>query len=248
MGTTGACDIHPPDAGPAMPLPERVQLRVIAEKGPHALDLRLPDAAQPVSPGAKVVDRNRGVLPGGQGRAHGHEELGSIRRPDLVLRQAEGLHEQPAGLRQEMERAAKECNRAPDGLAAGQAGDGLVHHRLQDACRDVLPACPLVDQGLYVGFREHSAARGNGVHGGRSPGQLVQARGVGLEKSRHLVDERAGAAGARAVHALLEPAGEVGDLGVLAAQLDGHVGPREEPGDRARSRDHLLHEGELKEA
>ncbi len=51
--------------------------------------------------------------------------------------------------------------------------------------------------------------------------------------------------GAGAVHPLLEAAGEVGDLRVLAAQLDGDVGVRKEALHGAGARDHLLDEGQL---
>ena len=48
-----------------------------------------------------------------------------------------------------------------------------------------------------------------------------------MQQSGHLVDERASAAGAGAVHALLDAVVEVDDLGVLAAQLDGDIGGRD---------------------
>ena len=75
--------------------------------------------------------------------------------------------------------------------------------------------------------------------------QLVQSRRVRGQQARHLVDERAGAARAGAVHPLLQAAGEIGDLGVLPAQLDGHVGVREEPLHGAGAGEHLLHERKL---
>ena len=54
-------------------------------------------------------------------------------------------------------------------------------------------------------------------------GELVETGGVGMEQLGHLVDEGAGAARAGAVHALLGGGMEVGDLGVLAAELDDDV-------------------------
>ena len=71
----------------------------------------------------------------------------------------------------------------------------------------------------------------------------VQAGRVRLEQDGHLVDEGTRAACAGAVHPLLEDRVQVGDLRVLAAQLDDDVGVRQEPLDGLRSRDHLLHEG-----
>ena len=61
-----------------------------------------------------------------------------------------------------------------------------------------------------------------------------------MQQSGHLVDERARAAGAGAVHALLDAVIEVDDLGVLAAQLDGDVGGRDKGLDDALAGDDLL--------
>lgn len=61
-----------------------------------------------------------------------------------------------------------------------------------------------------------------------------------MQQSGHLVDERASAAGAGAVHALLDAVVEVDDLGVLAAQLDGDIGGRDEGLDGAFAGDDLL--------
>ena len=54
----------------------------------------------------------------------------------------------------------------------------------------------------------------------RKPVQLVRRH---IHERGHLVDERARAAGAGAVHALFQRAAKEDDLGVLAAQLDHSV-------------------------
>ena len=61
-----------------------------------------------------------------------------------------------------------------------------------------------------------------------------------MQQGCHLVDERARAAGAGAVHALLDAVVEIDDLGVLAAQLDGNVGGRDKSLDSALAGDDLL--------
>ena len=76
-------------------------------------------------------------------------------------------------------------------------------------------------------------------------GQLVQPGRVGGQEARHLVDECARASRAGPVHPLLQPAGEVRDLRVLAAQLDGDVGVGNEPLHRPRAGEHLLDERQL---
>ena len=61
-----------------------------------------------------------------------------------------------------------------------------------------------------------------------------------MQQGCHLVDERARTAGAGAVHALLDAVVEVDDLGVLAAQLDGDIGGRDEGLDGTLAGDDLL--------
>ena len=78
-------------------------------------------------------------------------------------------------------------------------------------------------------------------------GEFVQPRGVGVEELGHLVDEGAGAARAGAVHALLGGGVEVGDLGVLAAELDDDVGLGVLGLDGAGLGDDLLDEGQAHE-
>ena len=66
-----------------------------------------------------------------------------------------------------------------------------------------------------------------------------------MQEARHLVDERARAARAGAVHALLDAVVEVDDLGVLATELDGDVSLRNECLDGALARNDLLDELEV---
>ena len=66
-----------------------------------------------------------------------------------------------------------------------------------------------------------------------------------MQQGGHLVDKGAGAAGAHAVHPLLQTAGEVDDLGILAAQFDGHVRLGIALFQRRSHRHHLLHKGNV---
>ena len=102
----------------------------------------------------------------------------------------------------------------------------------------------LVDEGLDVGLGEDAAARGDRVELGVAGRHLAQARGVRVQEGRHLVDERASAARARAVHALLGGGVQVGELGVLAAQLDDDVDLGVETLGGLGARDDLLDEGD----
>ena len=170
--------------------------------------------------------------------------MGILRDDRVLVIELQGPDEGVPELRQEVQRAAQEGHVATDGLAAGQAGDGLVHHRLEDGGRQVLPGGTLVDQGLDIGLREHAAAGRDGVDHAVVLRVLVQAGGVGLQEGGHLVDEGAGAAGADTVHPLLNIAVfEIDDLRVLAAQLYGDVCLGSKVVEGARYGDHLLHEG-----
>ena len=206
-----------------------VQLGLVGEQRGQAHDLAALDVAE-VLQALEHVGEQLGLhrLAGraGDGAAAGHEQVGVLRDDAVLLVQVQRFVEAFAQLRQVLQRTAQEGHVAADGAAARQAGDGLRDHGLEDGRGDVLAARAFVKQRLHVGFREHAAAAGDGIDGGGMLRQLVQAAGVGVQKRRHLVDERARAAGARAVHALLDAVVEVDDLRVLAAQLDGHVGFR----------------------
>ena len=231
----------PPPGDPAACAPFRGgrgkrQLLLVLEQRPepvHVLRGHVAQAARPVQQHRRA-DRRR--VAGGERGAHGDKELPLLGHPHRLRFQAERLDEQPARLGKEVEGTAQERHRAADGLPARQARDGLVHHRLEDAGRNVFPARPFVDERLDVRLGKDAASRRDGVDGRVAARQLVQAGGVRGEQARHLVDEGARAAGAGAVHPLLQAAGEIGDLGVLPAQLDGHVRVGQEPPHRAGTR------------
>ena len=145
-----------------------------------------------------------------------------------------------------MQRTAQKCNAATDRLTAGQARNGLVHNRLENRRSQVRLGGALVDQGLNIGLGKHTAAGGDGVDDLIIPGRFVQARGVGLQQRSHLVDERTGAAGADAVHPLFQAALKINNLGVLTAQLNGHVGLRSGVFQSGGHRHHLLDKADAK--
>ena len=211
-------------SGPGVATPEHGQLLLGGEQGPHAGGGQAQGA-----PGGQARDelpQGGGGAGGEVGGAQGHVELGVGRAAEGVHLPGQGALKGGAQLGQEVQGAAQEHDLPPDGAAAGQAGDGLGDHGRQHGGGQVLAGGPLVDQGLEVGLGEHPAARGNGVQGGVAAGELVQAGGVGVEQLGHLVDKGPGASRAGTVHTLLGGGVEVGDLGVLAAELDNDVGLR----------------------
>ena len=133
--------------------------------------------------------------------------MGVVGIDDILRRQVQRADEGLFQLRQEVQRAAEERDAAADGLAAGKAGDGLVDDGLKDGGGQIRQRCALVDERLDVRLGEHAAARGDGVELRDSPAAArFSPCGVRLQERGHLVDERAGAACADAVHALLQPA------------------------------------------
>ena len=174
------------------------------------------------------------------GGAARHKQVSVLGHNAVLLVQVERKVEAVAQLGEVLQRAAQEGDVAADGTAARQARDGLGHDGLEDGSGHVLGAGAFVEQRLDVGLGKDAAAAGDWIDGGGVGRELVEAAGVGVQQSGHLVDERASAAGAGAVHALLDAVVEVDDLGVLAAQLDGDIGGRDKGLDGTLAGDDLL--------
>ena len=174
------------------------------------------------------------------GGAARHKQVSVLGHNAVLFVQVEREVEAVAQLGEVLQRAAQEGDVAANGTAARQARDGLGHDGLEDGGRHVLGAGALVEQRLDVGLGKNAAAAGDGIDGGGVGREFVKAAGVGVQQGCHLVDERTRTAGTGAVHALLDAVVEVDDLGVLAAQLDGDIGGRDEGLDSALAGDDLL--------
>ena len=184
-----------------------------------------------------------GLLLGEEGRANRDVELGVVGGNEGIGLGQEGFVGLAQG-GQEVQGAAEEHDCAADRAPARQARDGLGGDGVEDGGGQVLVGGTLVDEGLDVGLSEDAAARGDRVELGVAGRHLAQARGVRVQEGRHLVDERAGAARAGAVHALLGGGVQVGELGVLAAQLDDDVDLGVEALGGLGAGDDLLDEGD----
>ena len=180
----------------------------------------------------------------GQRRAGRREQVGIVGRIYLRGRQLQRADKRLPQLGEEMERTAEKGDVAADGLAAGKTADRLVDDRLKHRSRQILPPRAVVDQRLNITFGKYAAARGNGIQMGISGGKCVETGSVGFQKRRHLVDKRAGAARADTVHPLLQPAGEIEDLRILAAQFNGDIRLRGERAQRDRLGGDLLHKAD----
>ena len=221
---------------------ELVELGLVGEEWVEAGHLAALHVAQVLERVDDLLERDALVRLAGERRARGHEQVCVLGDDAVLLVEVERHVEAVAQLGEVLERAAQEGDVATNGVTAGEARDRLVGHGLEDRGGHVGGRGTFVHQRLDVGLGEHAAAARDGVDVGGLLGELVEAARVGVQQARHLVDERARAAGARAVHALLDAVVEVDDLGILAAQLDGHVGLGDERLHGALGGDDLLDE------
>ena len=167
---------------------------------------------------------------------------GESREVRVLVVQTEGFLKTLLKPLEEEQRAAEEQHIALDLASLCQTGDGLVDDRLENRSRNVFLACALVEQRLDIRLREYAAAACDGVDAFRALREPVELGRGDVEQHGHLVDERAGTARARAVHALLQLTGQKDNLRVLAAQLDDNVSRRNVRADRLAGRKDLLHE------
>ena len=206
----------------------------------QTLDLGTLRVAQSIDGPDKLRERAEFIGLVRHGGAARHKQVSVLGHDTVLLVQVEREVEAVTQLGEILQRAAQEGDVAADGTAARQARDGLSHDSLEDGGGHVLGAGALVEQRLHVGLGKNAAAAGDGIDGGGVGSELVEATGVGVQQGCHLIDERARAAGTGTVHALLDAVVEVDDLGVLAAQLDGDVGGRDEGLDGTLAGDDLL--------
>ena len=228
-----------------LPFAELVQILLGRKQGLHTgnLKIHLDGILQAVPHGRKLC---RDLFLCVHGRTHGGEKMGVFGHDGMLVIQLQGADEGGPQLRQEMEGAAKKRHMTADRLAAGQSGDGLVDHRLENGRGKILLGGAVVDQRLDIGLGKNPAPRSDGIQGAVILCIFIQADGIRLQKRSHLVDERACAAGADPVHSLLDIAAfKVDDLGVLAAQLDRHIRLRSHMLQSGGNRNHLLDEGNL---
>ncbi len=163
----------------------------------------------------------KGLAVGLHRRAHGHKvkRIFGQQTP-----RAQRLVKGGPQLGKKGQRAAQVHHMPCDFAALRKAGNGLVDHRGEYGSANVLLARALVEQRLNIGLCKHAAARRDGVDLGPMLGQLVHLIGLDVQQRSHLVNKRAGAARAGAVHAHLDVARGEQDLCILSAQLDDHIG------------------------
>ena len=192
--------------------------------------------------GLEMVAFVVGVLLGLQCRAIGHIQVGVGGDDELVHLAVERALERRTQFGHEEQRAAEEDDGSVDRAPGGEAGDGLGGHGREDGGGQIGLGRAVVDQRLQIGLGEHAAARRDRIQVLIAFRHLVESCGIGVEQRGHLIDERAGTARARTVHALLRRGLQIRDLGVLAAKLDDDIRLRVFLIDRLGLGDNLLHE------
>ncbi len=190
--------------------------------------------------------RGRPAHPWPAGRLRSHVQLGLGRRVERATSVGKYSLVGVPQLGEEVQRAPQKYHLTADRPAAREAGNGLDSHGVEDGRREIRRGGALIEQGLEVGFREHSTPGRDRVQVSMRRGEIVQPGGVGAEQGRHLVDERPGTPGTGTVHPLLRGRLQVRDLGVFAAQLDDDVGGRVPPAYRLGPGDDFLGERQPK--
>ncbi len=192
--------------------------------------------------GKRLIGKRAGRRARIERRADGHGKAVVFREDGLVILELQRLDKAAAQTLTVVQRAAEEEHLLFDRAPLNQAGDGLIDHGLIDAGRHVRFERALIEQRLYVGLGEHAAARGDGIDAIGDQAEPVHLGDGHIQQRRHLIDERAGAARAGAVHALVHAALEEDDLRVLAAQLDDRARVRLQRAHRLAGGVDLLHE------
>ena len=201
--------------------------------------------------GCGRVGEHAGKRQRGTAGNHGFRVIGD---DGLVVGEVEALLENAYQRGVERERAAFEDDGRAHVDALCQAAERLLGDGMEGRQGQVVAGCPLIEQGLDVGFGVYAAATGDVVDRASAAGGGIEPLDGQVEHRGDFVDERARAARAAAVHAHIgdvERAGglvgaEEDHLGVLAAKLDSAARTRVERLDSAGVGDDLLHERHAK--
>ena len=172
-------------------------------------------------------------------------QMGVARGDELVDLAFERTVEGFAQLGHEEQRPAEKDDVAVDWPAGSKTRDCLRGDGGEDRSRQIGFRRAVVDERLQIGFREHTATRSDRVQGLVMLGHFVEAGRIRIQQGGHLVDECAGAARARTVHALLRGGLQIRDFRILATEFDDDVGLRDFLVNRAGFGDDFLDEGHV---
>ncbi len=190
-------------------------------------------------------DPTRGAL--AQGGSQSWEQFRGLGLDYLRCGQVQNFQEGFFQAGQKSERTAAEQDRRAHFPAAGQGGENLQNHRLEDRSGNLLLGYLAAEQVLQIRFRKDPAAGGHRVEGGVAAGERVQLGDRNHQQGRHLIQKGPGAPGASPVHAHIGPILliEKDDFGIFAADIDQCPHLRITLMDYLRRSDHFLNKGQL---
>ena len=127
-------------------------------------------------------------------------------------------------------------------MAAGQAADGLIHHRLEDGRCQIFHPGAVINQRLNIRLGEHTAPGCDRIDDLIILRRLIQSVGVCIQQDSHLIDERTGAPCTGSVHSLFNRLAVERDFRILSPQLDDTVCLGNQRFHRLRTGNDLLFE------
>ena len=179
-----------------------------------------------------------------QRRAHRRQQFAVFGAENAVIIEFQHIHKRRAQRGQKCQRTAAHQQFGGGVVSARQGGDHLQCHRVKNGRGNIFVRNLAAEQVLHIGFGEHPAAGGDGVHFFVFLRQRVQFRNGNVQQGSHLVDERARAARARTVHPNVGHAFFVKEnhFGVFPTDVNQgfHVGVQ--PLDHLCGRNHFLNE------
>ena len=189
----------------------------------------------------------------GKRRPDGDKDLRLVWSDDLIVGELETLGEHPDEGVIEGQRSALKDHRRFDLQPLGETADRLPRYGVERGESQIGPIDPLVEERLDVGLRENAAPSRDLVEVTSQRREIVELLDRSLEQFGDLVDERAGSAGAAAVHPHIRrlefSRGGVGmkkdHLRVLTAEFYRDAGGGMELPDRYAVGDDFLHVGEF---
>ena len=161
-----------------------------------------------------------GLLPGTDGTAERRDEVALFEHDEVFSFEMKIVGKRLAQGREECQRTAAKEDWRREVDAVAQRGDGLHGDTVEDTGGDVAFRQVARHEVLHIGLGKDTTACGHRIDMGGGHGQLAHALVVAAEQQGHLIDKRAGASRAVAVHAQFRALTiEEDHLGILAADV-----------------------------
>ena len=188
-------------------------------------------------PGVQV---ERLVMAGRNSGTDGYIQFPMVRDDHIFISDVQGLLEPFAESGLESERPAEEGHFSVHRPPAGETGNSLVHHGLEDGKGDIFMGNAFIQESLDIGLRKNAAAGSDGVNLLCLRSQLTETGSIYGKKGSHTVDKSSRTPGTGPVHPLIHAISKVGDFFIFPAQFDDHIRIGMESLDRFRLRQDFL--------